>query len=183
MIQFKHFSKSSTVGSGSIVFRQYTTAEAKSRFVQFIEGTIKELLPEDFEGVTTLGQYALSDFINLERIDMGDSVTTISSLGLSVLNPNLKEIVFSANLTSIAATVLTDLVYDRAAADNKYPPALVLNFSRAKQVPSVPVTSAGADDPFTHACITEVRVPQNLYSSWINSSWQYSKCYSKIVAV
>lgn len=181
MIQFKHFAKSSVVGSGPFVFRQYKGAETKSRFAQFIEGTIKELGPEDFEGITTIKSYAFCDFSNLERLDMGDSVTSIEAYGLDVRNPNLKEIIFSANLTSIGDTIFVDLV---SGGNSINPSSVILDFSRAKQVPTLTeITSDGANDPFSADWITEVKVPQGLYDGWISSNWRYSKCLSKIIAV
>ena len=169
MIQFKHYSMSSdTIGTGDVVFKRY--AATKSRFAQYVEGTLTELFPEDFGNITTLFSYTIIDDA-LKRIEFPDTLETIESYNLS--GNSLKEIIFSKNISLIYGGVCPTVA-----------PGCILDFSKAQKVPTAKTeTSEGSSAEFFESSnITSIKVPQKLYNTW-KSANVWEKFASKIIAV
>ena len=168
MIQFKHYSMSSdTIGTGDVVFKRY--AATKSRFAQFVEGTLTELLPEDFGNITTIGENATYGR-PLVYVKMPDTITTVKSYNFSN-EKTLKEIIFSANITTIEQYVCPLVAQD-----------CIIDFSRAKSVPTINLGSNSSNTSFISNNIASIKVPSSLYNTWKNANiWK--DLASKIVAV
>lgn len=157
MIQYRHLSNAGTIGSGSYAFRHYAASVGKSRLVQYIEGSLEEMLPEDFGGITTLPIYILNRMPGLKRVEMADTIQVIDASAISEC-PNIEEIVFPANIKSI--NYVFSLTCGIAANFT------ICDFSKAKQVPQF--TDYGTNTnttPFSYAKI--IKVPSSLYSQWI----------------
>lgn len=170
MIQFKHYSMSSdTIGTGDVVFKRY--AATKSRFAQFVEGTLTELLPEDFGNITTIGENATCGR-PLVYVKMPDTITTVKSYNFENFNPSvLKEIIFSANITTIGQYVCNLVAQD-----------CIIDFSRAKSVPTIDLGGNSSNNSFDSNNIASIKVPSSLYNTWKNANiWK--DLASKIVAV
>lgn len=70
------------------------------KFVDVIDGTIKELSEEDFEGVKEIRQYAFSHCDFLESVFLGEDITQIDSNAFSY-NDSLKTISIGDNVDTI----------------------------------------------------------------------------------
>lgn len=135
------------------------------RFIQFIEGELTHILPEDFGDVTEASDI-LYFHDNVTKIELPDSIISIK--GMSLGGDGL-EIIFGANIQNIDETV-------GILTENS-----IIDFSKAKQIPTIiDSNSEGNSQPFGAAL--EIRVPSNLYSEWIKAA-RWSDISSKIVAV
>ena len=170
MIQFKHYSMSSdTIGTGDVVFKRY--AATKSRFAQYVEGTLTELLPEDFGNITVIGETATYTK-PLVYVEMPDTITTVkrSNFGSPSVE-TLKKIIFSANISTIEQNVCVYVAQ-----------GCIIDFSKAKSVPTINVESSGDNSSFKSDNIASIKVPSSLYNTWKNANiWK--DLASKIVAV
>ena len=170
MIEFKHYMKSALVNSGTPSFREYTASIDKKRFIQFVEGSITELIPEDFGNLIGIENRCFSNLPNVERIEMSDTIRNIYNNSFQNLC-NLKEVIFSANINLIDDCFKLD-------SDLQFKNNIVLDFSRAKQIPSY-----GSESTFLeNSKVVTIKVPSSLYNDWKSSSY-YSGVASKIVAV
>lgn len=147
----------------NVRFERYIENNNK-RFLQYIEGTLEEILPEDFED----GQTELPDGTlycgsgSLKRITFPDIVTTIgvsssetTTLFINTTQETL-EIFFPANLKVINGNVLN-------ASSNAL--RCICDFSKTTSVPVINNTNG---DAFSGA--DEIRVPSSLYSTWITTT-------------
>lgn len=168
MIQFKHYSMSSDIiGTGDVVFKRY--AATKSRFAQYVEGTLTELLPEDFGNITTVRDYTAYG-CPLVSVEMPDTVTTVEQFNFCCTT--IKKVIFSANISSINQFVCNG-VSDGCIAD----------FSKAKSVPTIKLLSGMSNTSFYNGdkkCV--INVPSALYETWINTT-TWKDLASNIVAV
>lgn len=180
-MDFAHYYRTEEkVGTGDFVFRRYSSKplEDNSRFIKYVEGTLEELTPEDFGNITSIPSYTASYNIvsvsydpvdKLTRIELPDIVT---SIGESCFNyANLTEIIFSASISSIAKNVC-----------NSIDANCVLDFSKAKKVPTVSLADDGDIDCLGSDGIVTIKVPSSLASAWKSASG-WSSLASKIVSV
>lgn len=134
MIDFKHYTNISPNETNGYSFKHYIDCpQTDFRFTQFIEGTITELIPDDFRNVTELSDYCIYRLNNLERIEMSDEITKISWDAICYI-PNIKEIVFSSNLTELSIWTLNN---DEIFVIPIYNNNIILDFSKAKQIPQI----------------------------------------------
>lgn len=170
MIHFKHYSMSSdTIGTGDVVFKRY--AATKSRFVQFVEGTLTELLPEDFGNITVIGETATYTK-PLVYIEMPDTITTVKRNNFgSYAMETLKKIIFSANISTIEQNICVYVAQ-----------GCIIDFSKAKSVPTIVTESNSSNTSFTSNNIASIKVPSSLYNTWKNAN-VWKDLASKIVAV
>lgn len=183
-MQFKHYSNFSVIGSGNYVFRNYSTRQKiASRFAQWVDDSLTELIPDDFEYASTLEYGIICCVDSLERIEMSDNITRVT--GTSILStPNLKEVVFSKNIAYIEFYLFQDTI---VLWRNKFNHDVVLDFSRAQQVPrlfsdnsSYPISDTSI--PFSNPAITTIKVPSRLYNSWTTATY-WKNIADKIIAV
>lgn len=181
-MDYKHYYKTDNmIGIGNVVFRHYSATPpetgGKSRLVQYLEGTLTELVPEDFGDITVVPDYFLYYLLYgdvcLEKITFPDSVTTFGTNGNAmatfVLSKDLT-IIFPKNVTTFNSEFCASLSIKNDAS-------IIYDFSKATQVPSF---ASGVTTSFGAA--KEIRVPQQLYSSWI-TAWSGIVSTDKIVAV
>lgn len=175
MIGYAHYYKSADlIGDGSCVFRRLSKKplEDNSRFLQYVNGTLEELTPEDFGYVNELPPYTgyiLTNDDSLARVEIPDTVEKIGQY--SFYNQSLTEIIFPANITTIGKAVCY------VVGEN-----CVVDFSKAKKVPTLETTEDGTYNPFNSGNITAIKVPSALYNTWANdANWSYLA--SKIVSV
>lgn len=185
MINFKHYYKSDEmVGTGDYVFRRISSEslaqeEDYTRAHQYIEGTLEEILPEDFGNITEIIPNVLYSIIapvylplvNM-KIELPDTVTNIGANSFN--NIYVQEIIMPKNIAYIEDNVLLNQASD-----------CVVDFSKAKSIPTLVGTlqeeGSTTNNTFNDSDIT-IKVPQNLYSAWINSTlWKDLK--ASIVAV
>lgn len=163
-MEFVHYYKTEEkVGSGNFVFRRFSSKplEDNSRFIQLVEGSLEEITAEDWGNITAIPSYLLVQFyfaayespIVLKKITMPDTVISIGNYSLSL--ESVTSYVFSANLRTIGIDVL------RTVGEN-----CVCDFSKARQIPELPLDENGYADAFKPDKITQIRVPASLYSAW-----------------
>ena len=93
-----------------------------SRFASLVNKSIAELTPDDFAGITEIGNYAFSYCMNLTDISFGDKVTTIGVSAFAYCYA-LKSIVIPDNITTIGTyafskcTALTDITIGRGVTN------------------------------------------------------------------
>lgn len=176
---FAHYYKTNDlIGEGSVVFRRYSQnpIEEKTRFGRFVEGTLGELLPEDFEGITVLPAQTLNDNIledntvvdELSSVKMADTITTIGNESFS--NKSLNYILFSSNIANIGYSV-----------GNRMASGSILDFSNAKRIPTLEVDQNGNYTTFAGDNIVSIKVPAALYLSW-KAATGWSVVADKIVS-
>lgn len=149
----------------NVRFERYIENNNK-RFLQYIEGTLEEILPEDFEdGQTELPDGCLQyNSSSLKRITFPDSITTIgiSSSDISTLSIDTTqetlEIIFPANLKVINGAVLNN-------SSSAF--RCICDFSKTTSVPVINNTN-GDTTAFSGA--DEIRVQSSLYSTWITAT-------------
>lgn len=172
-MNYKHYYKTDkTIGTGDIVFRHFTATPpvigGKSRFVQFLEGTLTELIPEDFGDITVIPDYflltGLDNITPLEKITFPDSVTTFgTSADVNMCNMQIAKdltIVFPKNVTKFNNT-FANLISHNSSLDV----GVIYDFSKATKVPDITGVQSTS---FSSA--KEIRVPSGLHSAWI-SNW------------
>lgn len=162
------------ITKGNVAFRRYSSTPLvdNSRLIQFVEGTLEELTPEDFGGVSVLPDNTLfCNFIadKLRKIELPDTVTSLGENALS--NVNISEVIFGANTASIAENVCF------YCDDDANP---VADFSKAKSIPSRVKVENAANNSFSS--YATIKVPSNLYNTWKNKS-DWSDLSDKIVSV
>lgn len=161
----------------NVKYKRYIENEQK-RFLQFIEGTLTEILPSDFsENITTLRSYAISSFENISYIELPDTITKIETNAIAKLDSEtgVTTIVFPENLTRMGK------IFD----SNDSEASIIMDFSKAKTVPTaIETDSMGYGDLGGFYTVTEIRVPQTLYNTWIKTDgWNLTTIKEKIVAV
>ena len=89
-----------------------------SKFGSLVNKSITELTPDDFAGITEIGNYAFSYCMALTKVSFGDSVRTIGVSAFAYCYA-LKSIVIPDTITTIATyafskcTALTDITIGR----------------------------------------------------------------------
>lgn len=187
MIEFKHYYKSEEmIGTGAYAFRRISAEslaqdEIDSRFIQYVNGTLEEILPEDFGDITETPEYLFGPTMVEDnaieckpfKITLPDTVTVIGNN--SFKHYDIKEIVFPANIKTIGDYTM-DLCYKNGIAD----------FSKAKSIPTI-IAVKNAEDVYSYYAfstdsLSTIKVPRSLYSQWITKDG-WSDLSSKIVAV
>lgn len=162
-MQHRHYFQSDVYiesESEDVKFKRYIENENK-RFLQFIDGTITEILPSDFNNNTTkLEKYAIYNLNNVVRIELPDTITIVDSESISSM-ANLSEVIFPKNIETIGYAVLG------AGCDA---PQLIADFSKAIKVPEVIETDENGTSVATLSAVDMFKVPAKLYNTWINSS-------------
>lgn len=154
----------------NVKFKRYIENENK-RFLQYVEGTITELLPKDFEvGITTLPSYAIYGINGLLRVELPDRITTFQIDSINSLD-NVQEIIFPQNVTTINP-ILNN-------GDNTN---IIADFSKARKVPTLIITDASGTKFNCFAKAKTIKVPSALYNSWITAN-NWTTVKDKIVAV
>ena len=186
MIGFKHYYKSEEmIGTGDYAFRRISSqapeAETDERFIAYVNGTLEELLPEDFGNITETPEYLFpretlrpSEFeVKPFKITLPDTITTIGNE--SFMCNNIKEIVFPSNIKTIGNYVMS-ICYENSIAD----------FSKAKSIPTIVKVQHSENDfsyqAFNDDNLVTIKVPNSLYSQWITADG-WSDLSSKIVSV
>lgn len=181
MIGCKRYYKSDEmIGSGDYVFRRYSANplvnNTDDRFIQYVNGTLDKILPEDFGNITSLPEdflwVSISDStipITPFSVEIPDSVTTIGED--SFFNMFVKEVIFPPNITTINQGIMQNS-YDNAIAD----------FSKAKSIP----TRIKADEDVDYTSfsdeVTVIKVPSVLYNTWKSRS-DWNNVSSKLVSI
>lgn len=147
----------------------YTTEE---RFIKYLNGTLEELLPEDFGDVTEIPDsthiVVFSDSTEISRIEFPDTLEIISSNCFR--DSTITEVIFSANIKKIGYNSFS------SAATNA-----VFDFSKAKQIPTLSPDD-GLYGTFGDNSTITIKVPSNLYDDWINKNG-WNSMSDRIVAV
>lgn len=181
MIECKHYYKSEEmIGSGDYVFRRFSanplTNVTEDRFIQYINGTLDKILPEDFGNVTALPENFLWASVTDSTIpitpfsvEIPDSVTTIGEGSFS--NMFVKEVIFPPDITTINQGIMLNS-YDNAIAD----------FSKARSIPTR--IKAAEDSNYTSFGdkVTVIKVPSVLYNTWKSRS-DWNNVSSKLVSI
>lgn len=174
MIEFKHYMKSALINSGTPSFREYTASIDKKRLIKFLDGSITELIPEDFGDLLAIETGYFSDLPNVERIEMSDNIKNLYNITFTNLY-NIKEVIFSANIEYLSVSCFG--LDDTSIQFNN---DIVLDFSKAKKVP---IYDHGSADGFMeNPQVVTIKVPSSLYNDWISSD-DYTGIKGKIVAV
>lgn len=189
MIGFKHYYNSNELssGSGGCSFRRFSSQpldaepEVDTRFKQYVEGTLTELLPEDFGDITEIPEHMVynttfDDIVDditynilLNKIELPDSVTTLRRYCLSYTT--VKEIIISSNISTI-----DDYAITHTAPDG------IIDFTKAKSIPTRVIGTDNTYSSLFNSSIVEIKVPTSLYSAWIART-DWSDLASKIVAI
>lgn len=114
---------------------------------------------------------------------MSDEITKISWDAICYI-PNIKEIVFSSNLTELSIWTLNN---DEIFVIPTYNNNIILDFSKAKQIPQIVEDNEGigTGEDFKYLQsekIICIKVPALLYEDWIMSPY-WIDAKDKIVAV
>lgn len=149
-----------------IRFNRYIEHENK-RFLQFIEGTLEEILPEDFGDITNIESYWLrfGETSHIKRIILPDTITTIGNSNMHYAFPvhcvsGRIEIVFPESLQSIDTYIFEE---------NGDGCIKICDFSKATSIPALNSNFDGSDRIcFQYA--NEIYIPEILYDEWITSS-------------
>lgn len=157
------------------------------RIVKFIEGSLTELIPEDFDKATTLPSYSLyypalyTPLCNIIKVTLPDTLKIINANTLSfgcidIYSGKTIHIVFPEGLTTINGNIGY-----LSSSGNKH----IYDFSKSKSIPSLnTVTIDGAEHSGKLWYPSEIRVPASLYSSWKTmSGWKDMEGIDKLVAV
>ena len=97
-------------------------AKYLSKFASLVCKGITELTPDDFAGITEIGNYAFSYCMDLTDISFGDKVTSIGVSAFAYCY-GLKRIVIPDNITTIGTyafskcTALTDITIGRGVTN------------------------------------------------------------------
>ena len=178
MIEFKHYYYSEElIESENVRFRRFSAqplTQTENRFVQFINGELEELLPEDFGDVTEIPEYTCYNIYTgdkLRRVVLPDTVETINTYAF--FNNNIMEIVFSSNIKKICDYSCYSL-----------PSNSIADFSKAKQIPTrLPdKNSTSTIYPSFNTSDMVIKVPSTLYNTWKSRS-DWKDVADKIVAV
>lgn len=178
MIKSKRFYKTDELKVvGNVAFRRYSSTPLadNSRLIQFVEGTLEELTPEDFGGATEIPAYAFysiasSGYDALRKIELPDSVTTIGEHAFT--NNDLTEIIFGKRISKIGE--------NSCAYSNENETNSIADFSKVSSIPTRAYDSASATNPFNKC--TVIRVPKSLYSTWKSKS-DWTDLADKLVSV
>jgi len=174
MIKFKHYTHFGTTEADTHAIQQYIPMD--DIFFKFIMGTLTEVTPEDFEGITTLRQDCFyypnligSDYggCSIKRFEFPDTITDIPQGFMH--GYTCDEVIFPSNLSSIGGSVFTDTI--------------IADFSKVTKIPSIEATVYGLNS-FQNT--TTIKVPSSLYSAWSSASdWTsaVSSLTDKLVAV
>lgn len=150
----------------------------RNRLIQFIEGNLTEILPQDFDTLTYLPDSTLyydplilalsslsgsgnemEPFDNIKLIEISDKITQIGNsrdthtLMPSIQNVTNLEIIFPKNLSTI---------YGVIPIGEK----IILNFSKATKVPTWYYTEGSSPSSEQGT----IKVPSSLYNTWINAT-------------
>lgn len=185
-MNYKQYHKSNLFVNPSdkvVKYRRYIE-DNRNRLIQFIEGELTEILPQDFDNISQLPDKSLyysplsvallfsdEDIIDkVTKIELANSITRIGTdensctlmTGGATIDKTL-EIIFPKNL-SIIYGILPE------------GEGVVYNFSKATRIPTWYQTNE------TLAEGTQVKVPKSLYNNWINTS-PWSSIANSIVSV
>lgn len=150
----------------------------RNRLIQFIEGNLSEILPQDFDTLTYLPDSTLyydalvlvlsslsnsgnemEPFDSIRLIEISDKITQIGvsrdayTLMPSTQNVTDLEIIFPKNLSTI---------YGHIPMGEK----IILNFSKATKVPTWYYVEGSS--PSSEQGI--IKVPSSLYDTWVNAT-------------
>lgn len=196
-MKFKHFPKSEVVGSGGYVFRHYGETAEKSRFVQFVEGTLEELTADDFGSITTFnpalfgcaatynavyamasssGSLPYDEFLQekLKKITMPDTITGFTSVAnvkdvyLFSFCKLVEEIKLSGGLTNYTAMTVIFM-----AINNNVTSGRIADFTSCAKVPSITKNTLSFSGTSTTGGVWTIKVPSSLLSSW-KTAWSSS---------
>lgn len=193
-MKFKHFPKSEVVGSGGYVFRHYGEAAEKSRFVQFVEGTLEELTKDDFGSITTFNPalfgcaatysalYAMAahnsalpddEFIQekLKKITMPDTITGFTSVAnvtdvyLFSFCKQVEKIKLSGGLTNYTAMEIIFMAVNNGVTSSR-----IADFTSCAKVPGITKNTLNFSGTSDTGGVWTIKVPSSLLSSW-KTSW------------
>jgi len=182
-MDFAHYYRTEEkVGTGDFVFRRYSSKplEDKNRFVQLIEGSLEEITAEDWGNITVIPSYSVYNgalelyrkyysIDVLKKIEIPDSVITVNKD--SLVTRSVTEVVFSSNIK---------FIYDGVC---QYTGSnCVIDFSKAKAIPSRYANSDGNYFSFLASNIAQIKVPSALASAWKNRN-DWSNLADKIISV
>lgn len=180
MIKFGSYSPTATITKDNVQITEYTKDRFRSRFVQYLDGSIEELTAADFAGFTEMPTTAIM-LQNLREVDLGYDITSIPGVSLYLCSgPDgcIGRIIFPPKLNNIyyQAFTLTGLN------------GTTLDFSRATVIPTLEThTSTDSDgvttttNAFTNKT-GPILVPASLYDSWKKASG-WNTISDRIVAV
>lgn len=184
---YKHYNKSELFvepSNKNCKFRRYLT-DNNQRLIQYIEGTLTEIKPEDFDNETDIWSGALmgntiyagsnDSTNNIIKIEFSNSITTIGNWSnTQILNINLPgeeklHVIFPQNLKTIKGLVgqLTSNIWD---------------FSKLTTIPTWSYTNPADTDVRSNCFSGEIRIPTALYNSWTTAT-NWSEVASKMIAV
>lgn len=168
MIKFRSYSPTATITKDDVQVTEYTQDRFRSRFAQYMDGSIEELTAADFAGFTEMPT-TTGMLQNLKEVDLGYDITSIpktclylcsgpgGSIGRIIFPPKLSTIYYQAfTLTGITKTTL--------------------DFSRATIIPTLQTTTSTNDAGVTTTSTAftgdsgPILVPASLYNSWKTAS-------------
>lgn len=159
-----------------IRFNRYIEHENK-RFLQLIEGTLEEILPEDFGDITYIDRWTL-DFgqsSHIKRITLPDSVIGIGDSDTSSTYNNVFPNYCAAGSITIVFPPNLEYISEYIFAEYGDGCEKICDFSKATKIPTVfegLINSTYDDATICFQYATKIMVPASLLSSWkVSSEW------------
>lgn len=146
------------------------------RVKKYIEGTITDIIPEDFGSLTILPNSNLYRTLNITSVEYAEGVTDVGSQALWY-NYALSYVIFPSTLNNIGMSFAGEA---QGNSSNR----ITLDFTKYPADKELPTKDGSTSDsaPFTSTFIKEIRVPADQLDRW--KAWMvFDKLKEKVVGV